>query len=147
MLPDIKNDLVYLLIILESIEKVNIYSKDYKTFEEFYNSNEQKEFNASLLLLINISEQTIKISPELKEKYAHIPWIEIKGFRNRGAHDYTGIDSEYVYKIIKSDLKLLKENLFEIINEELLIGNFDKEELLAAKASSFYRHIDFSCFK
>ncbi len=146
MLPDIKNDLVYLLIILESVEKINIYTKDFETADDFYNADEQMEFNASLLLLGNISEQTIKISPELKEKYPKIPWIQIKGFRNRAAHDYTGIDADVVFNIINSELKPLKENIVVIIKAELKTGNFDGEELLAAKESAFYRHIDFPRF-
>src|ERR1035438_791688 len=140
MQPDIKNDLVYLLIILESVEKIDIYAKEYSTAEELYSSNEQMEFNASLLLPGNISEQTTKISPELKEKYQRIPWIKIKGFRNRVAHDYTGIDTEVVFNIIKSELIPLKENIIEIINLELKTGNFDLEELTAAKESTYYRH-------
>jgi uncharacterized protein with HEPN domain len=147
MQPDIKNDLVYLLIILESIKKINIYSNGFVDANQFYNSNDQKEFNASLLLLSTIGDQSSKTSRELKEKYNHIPWIMIKGFRNRISHDYTGIDIEITFKIISEELDILHESIIKIINDELLTGNFAKDELLAAKESSFYRHIDFNLFK
>ena len=146
MLRDIKNDLVHLMIILESVEKIKIYTKDFETVEEFYASDEQKDFNASLLLLGNISEQTVKVSAELKGKYPQIAWAQIKGFRNRAAHDYTGIDSEVVFNIIHSELEPLKTAIIEIINAELKTGNFDSEELMAAKESTFYRHVDFTSF-
>ena len=41
MLPGIKNDLMYLLNILESIEKVIQYSKDCSDAEAFYEHNDQ----------------------------------------------------------------------------------------------------------
>ena len=40
MLSEIKNDLLYLLNILESCEKVLLYTKEYNNAEELYNSNE-----------------------------------------------------------------------------------------------------------
>lgn len=56
MLPGIKNDLMYLLNILESIEKINLYTSDCSDAETFYYQNEQ----------MNIG----KISNELKQKLA-----------------------------------------------------------------------------
>jgi uncharacterized protein with HEPN domain len=40
MLPSVKNDLMYLLNILESIEKVLLYSRECNTAEEFYELND-----------------------------------------------------------------------------------------------------------
>ena len=69
MLPGIKNDLMYLLNILESIEKIILYSADFSDAESFYEHNEQINFNATLNLLANIGENTGKLSNELKQIY------------------------------------------------------------------------------
>mgnify|MGYP000925457110 CR=1 FL=1 len=53
MLPGIRNDLMYLLNILESIEKILLYSKDCNGAETFYELNDQLNFNASLNLFAN----------------------------------------------------------------------------------------------
>jgi len=45
---------------------------------------------------------------------------------------------------IKNDLPELKNNIFKILSTEILNGTFDIEECNEAKASSYYRHIDFS---
>ena len=45
MLPNIKNDLMYLLNILESIEKILLYSEGFNDPEEFYQVNDQLNFN------------------------------------------------------------------------------------------------------
>lgn len=144
MLPGIKNDLMYLLNMLESIEKILIYSKDCANAEEFYELNDQLNFNASLNLLTNIGENIGKISEELKQLYNNIEWKQIKGFRSRVVHDYVNIDTFMVYDIIKNDLISLRNSLMNIVTKEIEKGNFDIEEYNAAKESFYYRHIDFS---
>ncbi len=54
MLADIKNDLLYILNMLESIEKIKIYSKNFDNAEDFFNSNDQINFNAALNLFGNL---------------------------------------------------------------------------------------------
>lgn len=143
MLPGIKNDLMYLLNILESIEKILLYSKDCTAAEEFYEMNDQLNFNASLNLLANIGENIGKISEELKRIYTSIEWKQIKGFRNRVVHDYVNIDTFMAFDIIKNNLVSLRDSLMNIVAKELEKGNFDIEEYGAAKKSFYYRHIDF----
>ncbi|MBA1335371.1 MAG: Uncharacterized protein HPY66_0993 [Firmicutes bacterium] len=104
MLPNIKNDLMYLLNILESIEKILLYSKDCTAAEEFYEMNDQLNFNASLNLFANIGENIGKLSDELKQAYCDVDWNRIKGFRNRIVHDYVNIDTFMVFDIIMNDL-------------------------------------------
>lgn len=108
MLPSIKNDLMYLLNILESIEKIMLYSADCSDAESFYQVNEQMNFNATLNLLANLGENTSKLSDELKNIYSDIDWSQIKGFRNRVVHDYINVDTFMVFDIIKNNLKPLK---------------------------------------
>ncbi|MGI8581701.1 MAG: HepT-like ribonuclease domain-containing protein [Chitinophagaceae bacterium] len=90
-------DLLYLLRILEAIEKILLYSKEYQTAEDFLFTNHQKDYNASLLLIMQIGEQTAKVSRVTKEKFPEINWQVIKGFRNRVAHDYVNIDKLIVF--------------------------------------------------
>jgi uncharacterized protein with HEPN domain len=143
MLPDIKNDLMYLLNILESIEKILLYSKDCNEAESFYEINDQLNFNASLNLFSNIGENIGKISDELKNIYSNIEWKQMKGFRNKVVHDYVNIDTFMVFDIIKNDLIPVKDNIIKIISIELGKGTFDVEEFKEASKSFYYRHIDF----
>ena len=75
MLKNKKNDLLYLLNILESIIKIQLYTADTQDAEAFYQLNDQLNFNASLNLLTNIGESVTKISSDLKEEYPKISWI------------------------------------------------------------------------
>lgn len=143
MLPGIKNDLMYLLNILECIEKIILYSADCSDAEAFYENNEQMNFNATLNLLANMGETIGKISDELKKIYSNVDWIKIKGLRNRVVHDYINIDTFMVFDIIKNDLRPLKSTIMNVVGMELSKGNFDKEEYEVAKKSFYYRHIKF----
>jgi uncharacterized protein with HEPN domain len=146
MQPGIKNDLLYLLGILESIGKINRYVAPCTTADEFYFFNEQMNFNASLNLLAHIGELCAKTSTELKEKYPHINWQKAKDFRNRIVHDYAGLNIYIVHTIIVTDLPFLQKDIEKIIQIELSQSIFDSEEVTIARNSTFYSHIDFSTF-
>jgi len=144
MLPNIKNDLLHLLNILESCEKIILYSKDYNTAENFFNANEQLNYNATLTLLSNIGEIINKISNELKNKQTGIEWQKIKSFRNKIAHDYPGLDIFIVYKVIKEDILVLKNAIIKILKDGLKAKLFDIDEYKISKESKFYKNINFN---
>lgn len=139
-------DLLPLLVIMESIGKISVYSKGFHSAQDFFMSDDQVRFNASLLLLSNIGEYVGKLSDEIKTRYSPIPWRQVRGLRNRIAHDYTGIDYEMVFDVICSDLPKLKESFENIIRQELATGFFDKTEAEIARQSIFYKHVDFDKF-
>ena len=143
MSPNKKNDLLYLMNILEYIGKVWKYTEETKDAEELYELNEQLNLNASLTLLANIGENVSKISDTLKQEYPDIEWQQIKDFRNRIVHDYTGIDLVIVFEIITKDLKTLKPKFENIIRKNIENKIFDIEELKISKESKYYKNIDF----
>ncbi|MFI5221497.1 MAG: DUF86 domain-containing protein [Bacteroidia bacterium] len=144
MQPRPENDLLYLLIILESIGKIEKYSHGFNNSVLFYQHQDQLNFNATLLLLANIGEQTSKVSDQTKEKYPDVQWQKAKDMRNRIVHDYTGIDFDITFEIVKKELPEFKNKIHSIIKTELQTGVFKKEELDVAKASKYYSHVDFN---
>jgi len=144
MLPDEKNDLLYLLNILESIGKIWKYTAKTNDAEELFELNEQMNLNASLTLLANIGENSSKISENLKNQFSNIKWKSLKDFRNRVVHNYAGLDLAIVYEIITNDLKTLKFDIEEIITRKLSEKIFEIEELKICRDSNFYKYIDFN---
>jgi uncharacterized protein with HEPN domain len=143
MLPNKKNDLMYLLNILEYIGKIGKYTEETNSAEELFELNEQMNLNASLTLLANIGENVLKITEKLKHQYPDIEWQQIKNFRNRIVHDYVGIDLAVVYEVITNDLKLFKPEFERIIKEQTSLKIFDIEEIKLCKESNYYKYIDF----
>jgi uncharacterized protein with HEPN domain len=143
MLPNEKNDLLYLLNILEYIGKIWKYTEQAKNAEELFEINEQLNLNASLTLLANIGENASKITEILKQQYSNIEWQSIKNFRNRIVHDYAEINLAIIYEIITYDLNILKPEIEKIITEKIVEKIFDIEELKISRDSDFYKYIDF----
>jgi uncharacterized protein with HEPN domain len=143
MLPNEKNNLVYLLNILEHIAKIWKYSEGTKDAESLYELNEQLNLNASLTLLANIGENASKLTNALKMEYSYIEWKQIKEFRNRIVHDYVGIDLAIVYEIITKDLKILKIEVEKIVKNKIEEKIFDVEEIKISRESQYYKYIDF----
>ena len=143
MLPNEKNDLLYLLNILEYIGKIWKYTEKTNDAEELFELNDQMNLNASLTLLANIGENVSRITENLKQEYSNIEWQQIKDFRNRIVHNYIGIELDVVYEIITNDLKMLKPEIVKIIKEKSKQNIFDIEEIKISKESKFYKHIDF----
>ena len=138
-----EQDLLPLFVILESIGKIKIYAEDFHDAYLFFHFEDQAKFNASLLLLINIGEQSLRFSKDLRTDHSHLPFDAMRGLRNRIAHDYIGIDYEMVFDIIKNDISNLELLLMALLKAEIAQGKFDMGELNAAKSSPFYRHINF----
>jgi uncharacterized protein with HEPN domain len=141
---DKSKDLLPLLIILESIGKIEVYAKNFDEPIDFYQADDQVKFNASLLLLSNIGEYSHRVSNELKSKYSEIDWKNIKNLRNRIAHDYIGIDFEMVFEMIRYDIPALKSKIENVISIEIKKGIFLIEEIDLAKASIYYKHVSFN---
>ena len=120
---DSKN-VLYILTMLEAIEKIFIYSADFEDEEEFYFANKQLNFNASVNLLIAIGEENKKINEELKTSNK-INWKNLSAMRDKVSHNYRGIDESMVWEIIKDYLPTLKILLIEMLpkieNSELYI--------------------------
>ena len=104
MLKDKRNDLLYLLSILESVEKVVLYSQETGTAESFFEYNDQINFNATLTLLMHIGETVGKLSDHLLENSPDIPWEQVRGLRHRIAHDYIALDIVIIFDVVKNKL-------------------------------------------
>ena len=110
---DSKN-ILYILTILEAIEKIFIYSEDFSDEEEFYYANKQLNFNATVNLLIAIGEENKKIEDGLKSS-TKIEWKNISAMRDKISHNYRGIDESMVWEIVTNYLPTLKELLIEML--------------------------------
>lgn len=110
----LNKDYYLLLSIFETIKKILLYSKDYKSAEDFYNS--QRDFDAAMMNFIILGESVGKLSDHLTKSNQHIKWQKIYGFRNIVAHPYFGINVDIVWQIIQEDLPELSKEIHQIIN-------------------------------
>jgi len=110
---DSKN-MLYILTILEAIEKIALYSGKFEDEESFYSADKQLYFNATVNLLIAIGEENKKIDEKLKISTV-INWKNLSAMRDKISHDYRGVDEGIVWSVIQEYLPKLKIALVEMI--------------------------------
>ena len=117
-MPDRKSSAI-IKDIINCIEHIQNYTANL-SFDEF-----SKHFMAVEACLYNIQiigEATSHLPEEVKEKEKQIPWLLIKGMRNRLIHEYFGTDLPLVWNTIKSDLPSFKSELEKIQTKLLTEG-------------------------
>lgn len=93
-------DRAHLLYIQQSIVRIQRLANEGKV--TFLNDEDKQA--AILYYLQTLSESATRISESLRNTQPQIAWAQIRGFRNRVAHDYLSIDLELVWQIITSEL-------------------------------------------
>ncbi len=84
-----------------SIEKIESYCGDLNYIEFVKDSKTQDAFIRNIEI---IGEAVKRLTEDFKEKHSEIPWNNIKGTRNRLIHDYSGVNLDILWNIIKEDL-------------------------------------------
>ncbi len=106
-----KDDRLYLIHILEAIERVEEYTRDgEETFLE-----DHKTQDAVLRNLHTLAESTQRISDTLKAHHTEVEWRILSAFRNVVVHDYLGISLDRIWDTIENDLPALKKNIAAIL--------------------------------
>ncbi len=64
--------------------------------------------------LIQVSENSDKLTDAFKASHPEIPWRAMKGLRNRIVHEYGNVDLSVVYDTVKSDIPALLDLITKI---------------------------------
>lgn len=109
-----KSDIVFLNHIKEETEFII----------EFTASITEDEFQENRLLKKGIircfeiiGEATKKVDLDFRMKYNSIAWKEMAGLRDKLIHDYTGVDYNLLWVIIKESIPELDFQIEQIIKE------------------------------
>jgi len=131
-------NLIYIFTILEAIEKISLYTKEFEDDEAFYYANNQMNFNAVVSLLIAIGEENKKIDSAIKSEI-EFTWNDISKMRDKISHNYRGINPYMVWDIIQNPLQVFKQLLISILPK---VNDF-KEALDDALKSDFYLNLGY----
>lgn len=108
----IKNSLIFLEHIVESINKIESYSNKI-TLAMFKKDDMRK---SAITREIEIIGEAVKNLPiEFTVKYPHIEWTKIAGTRDKIVHNYFGVELDIIWKIVLKELPQLKKDVLPII--------------------------------
>ena len=108
--PMKRNQRVYCSDILDRIGRIETYTAG--SYDEFMASTLIQDAVERAFLVI--SEAVKRLDPALTERYPHIPWRDLAGFRDMLAHQYQHIRAESVWSYIQDNLPDLKAAMLDM---------------------------------
>lgn len=108
-------DPAYLLDMLQACRRALGYSRDLD--EPAFMSSDLHQ-DAILRQLTVVGEATKRVSDQFRASHPEIPWRKIAGFRDVVVHEYSHVDLDEVWRIVREDLPELLAALEPLVPPE-----------------------------
>ena len=108
----------YLEHIAEAIELATGYLQEFDDFDAF--QRHRRDQDAVIRNIEIIGEAASRIqqqAPEFVKAHPELPWLKMRGMRNKIIHNYFDVDLTVVWSTVKNDLPQLRQQI-----DGLLIG-------------------------
>jgi uncharacterized protein with HEPN domain len=100
--------------ILDSADKIIRYTENI-TYEDFI--TDSKTIDAVVRNYEIIGEASNRLPDEIKDSIDSVDWFRIRGFRNRIAHQYFGINYEIIWLLKETYLKTLILEIEKVLDK------------------------------
>lgn len=131
-MDNVKNDKYYLEKIISDLGFIIEHTKG-KTKDEIENND--LLVDSIMFRIIQIAENNSRLSEEFKKKYSEIPWVAIKGMRNKIVHDYGVVNMVIVYDTVTRWMPEMYEKLMRILQSFCSVSLVQISEAQTANGS------------
>ena len=111
-MDNLKDDRYYLKKIVADLEFIIEHTQGLQKTEI---ENNEILLDSIMFRIIQIAENNAKLTDEFKVMHSEVPWLAIRGMRNRIVHDYGVVDVTIIYETVIRDIPKTYEILKELI--------------------------------
>ncbi|MGH6846959.1 MAG: HepT-like ribonuclease domain-containing protein [Methylocella sp.] len=109
----------YLEHIAQAIQRTAEYIERLGSVSAFRQSQrDQDAVIRNIEIIGEAARQIQKHAPEFVTAHPELPWIEMRGMRNKMIHDYFDVDVNVVWSTVKDDLPRLKQQIDRLLKPE-----------------------------
>lgn len=110
-MDNVKNDRYYVEKIISDLEFLIKHTQG-KSKTEI--KNNEVLLDSIMFRIIQIAENVAKLTDDFKAKHSDVPWLAIRGMRNRIVHDYGVVDITVIFNTISNDMPEMHKILTSI---------------------------------
>lgn len=111
-MDNVKDDKYYLDKILGNLQFLIEHTKG-KSYDEI--NSDPVLIDCIMFRLVQIAENSDRLTPSFKTRHAELPWKELKGMRNRIVHDYGFVDLSIIYDTVMCGIPEMYELLKNLL--------------------------------
>jgi len=101
-----ENDKHCIKSILGAIDKIQKFTENFKTAEEF--CEHELNYDAVALNFVVVSEMVAKLSDEFKQKFNNISWENVKIVEDKVTNTFIGTNVDYLWIVVKKHIPIFK---------------------------------------
>ena len=104
----------YVADISAAIQEVEDFTRgmDYGDF-----AGDKKTVNAVVRSLEGMGEAAKRVPEAVRQRYPDVPWKRMTGMRDKLIHEYSGVDLEIVWGVVKTELPPVKPHIEQILRD------------------------------
>jgi uncharacterized protein with HEPN domain len=106
---------LYLHDIVEAADDIASFTRG-AGYDEFVADRMRR--SAVLQKLMVIGEAAAHVSPQMRERYPHVPWRDMVAFRSVVVHEYFGLSWPVVWDTLRQDVPAVRQQVATILRAE-----------------------------
>jgi uncharacterized protein with HEPN domain len=107
----------FLRHILEAADRVLRYTKGMGRKEFSADTMVQDAVIRNVEIIGEATNNLLEVTPDIGARYPSIPFVQIRGMRNRVAHGYFAVSLSMIWDTVQVDIQELREQIAKVLGE------------------------------